>query len=71
MATKQAPPLTLGQRLRAHREARGLTKYAVAQASGISQGYIRKVEEDAGEVSWSVVVAIADAVGVVSLDELR
>lgn len=68
---KQAPPATLGQRLKAYREAAGLSVYAVAKRSGVDQSYIAAVERDKGDVSWRIVCAIADAVGVKSLDDLR
>jgi transcriptional regulator with XRE-family HTH domain len=60
---------TLGARLRAAREAAGLTQQALAAASGVSQRMISSVELDSTDVSVSKLRALADALRV-SLDHL-
>jgi transcriptional regulator with XRE-family HTH domain len=59
----------LGQRLRAAREARGVSQVVVAEAAGISQGYLSQLEQDEREPALSITVRFAQALGI-SLDEL-
>ena len=60
---------TLGQRLRAAREARGLSQVSVAAAAHISQGYLSQLEQDEREPTLPIAARIARVLGV-SLDEL-
>jgi transcriptional regulator with XRE-family HTH domain len=46
--THRNPERDLGKRLKALREARGLTKYRLAKLSGVSQTYIYRIEK--GEI---------------------
>jgi DNA-binding XRE family transcriptional regulator len=60
---------TLGQRLRAAREARGESQAKVAAAAGISQGYLSQLETDEREPTLSIAARLARALDV-SLDQL-
>ncbi len=60
---------TLGQRLRAAREARQQTQTQLAAAAGISQGYLSQLEQDEREPALSIAARLAVALGM-SLDEL-
>ena len=60
---------TLGQRIRAAREARGASQVVVAAAAGISQGYLSQLEQDEREPALSIAARIAGALGI-SLDKL-
>lgn len=60
---------TLGQRIRAAREARGETQVALAAAAGISQSYLSELEHDHREPTLSIAARLARALGM-SLDEL-
>ena len=60
---------TLGQRIRAAREARALSQVSLAAAAGISQGYLSQLEHDEREPTLSIAARVANALGV-SVDEL-
>ena len=60
---------TLGQKLRAAREARGETQVRLAAAAGISQGYLSQLEQDEREPTLSIAARLARVLDV-SLDEL-
>ena len=60
---------TLGQRIRAAREARGASQVVIAAAAGISQGYLSQLEQDEREPALSIAVKLARALSI-SLDEL-
>jgi DNA-binding XRE family transcriptional regulator len=60
---------TLGQRIRAAREAKGLSQVSLAETAGISQGYLSQLEQDEREPSLSIAARVARALGL-SLDEL-
>lgn len=60
---------TLGQRLRAAREASGLSQVSLSAAAHISQGYFSQLERDEREPTLSIAARIAQALGL-SLDEL-
>ena len=60
---------TLGQRIRAAREALGESQVNVAAAAGISQGYLSQLETDEREPTLSIAASLARALGI-SLDEL-
>lgn len=51
-------------------EDRGMTQRELAKASGVSQGAISMIANGLRDPSWSIVCALADALGV-STDELR
>lgn len=53
----------LGKRLRAVREARGLSRYALALASGVSREMIRRIETGDSFPSLFVVTRMAWAMG--------
>lgn len=61
--------LSLGQRLRAAREARGLSQVTLAAEAHISQGYLSQLEQDEREPTISIAARLAAALGM-SLDEL-
>lgn len=60
---------TLGQRIRAAREAQSLSQVSLAAAAGISQGYLSQLEHDEREPTLSIAARVANALGV-SVDEL-
>lgn len=60
---------TLGQRIRAAREARRLSQVALAAAAGISQGYLSQLEQDEREPTLSIAARLAGALEL-SLDHL-
>lgn len=60
---------TLGQRIRSARETRGASQVVVAEAAGISQGYLSQLEQDEREPALSIAARLARVLGV-SLDEL-
>jgi ribosome-binding protein aMBF1 (putative translation factor) len=66
---RQTGSQTLGQRIRAAREACGVSQVVVAEAAGISQGYLSQLEQDEREPALSIAVRLAQALGI-SLDEL-
>jgi ribosome-binding protein aMBF1 (putative translation factor) len=60
---------SLGQRIRAAREALGESQVSVAAAAGISQGYLSQLESDEREPTFSIAIRLANALNI-SLDEL-
>ena len=68
-AAKRAGILTLGQKIRAAREARGQTQMNLAAAAGISQGYLSQLEQDEREPTLSIAARLARVLDL-SLDEL-
>lgn len=59
-----AKTTTFAERLRALREEAGLTMYALAKASGVSKQALSKIEAElVGEVSWTTVQRLAQALG--------
>ncbi len=60
---------TLGQRIRAAREALGESQVSLAASAGISQGYLSQLEANEREPTLSIAARLAGALGV-SLDEL-
>ena len=60
---------TLGQRIRAAREALGESQVNLADSAGISQGYLSQLETDEREPTLSIAARLAQALEV-SLDEL-
>jgi len=66
---RQAGRQTLGQRIRAAREALGQSQVSLAKVAGISQGYLSQLEQDEREPTISIAARIARALKL-SLDEL-
>ena len=60
---------TLGGRIRAAREARGLSQVNLAAAARISQGYLSQIEQDEREPTLSIAARLSRALGL-SLDAL-
>ena len=60
---------SLGQTIRAAREARGQTQVNLAAATGISQGYLSQLERDEREPTLSIAARIARVLDM-SLDKL-
>ena len=60
---------TLGQRIRAAREAVGESQVNLAATAGISQGYLSQLEADEREPSLSIAARLAQALGI-TLDEM-
>ena len=75
MATKrkaeasQSGEKTLGQRIRAAREALGESQVNLAAAAGISLGHLSQLENDQREPTLSIAARLARALEI-SLDEL-
>jgi transcriptional regulator with XRE-family HTH domain len=65
-------PQALGvKRLRALRQAAGLTQVQLAEMAGLTQSFISRLEQGKTDVSVSHMVAIANAVGVRPSDLLE
>lgn len=60
---------TVGQRIRAAREALGASQVNVATAVGISQDYLSQLEQDERDPSLSIAARLARALRI-SLDDL-
>jgi DNA-binding XRE family transcriptional regulator len=60
---------TLGQKIRAAREARGLTQAELAERASVAQGYLSYLEQDQREPSLSIAARIARELNI-PLDEL-
>lgn len=60
---------TLGECLRAAREAIGESQVSVAASAGISQGYLSQLEQDEREPTLSIAARLARALDI-SLDDL-
>lgn len=60
---------TLGQKIRAARESRGLTQADLAARARVAQGYLSYLEQDEREPSLSIAARIALELGI-PLDEL-
>ena len=69
MEARAADRPTLGQRLRAEREARGLSQVSLAAEAHISQGYLSQLEQDLREPTLSIAARLAAALRM-SLDDL-
>jgi DNA-binding XRE family transcriptional regulator len=61
--------LTLGQRVRAARQARGVSQTTLAAEARVSQGYLSQIERDLREPTLSVAARLARALRM-SIDEL-
>jgi transcriptional regulator with XRE-family HTH domain len=59
-----------GGRLREIREAKGITRRALAQLTGLTEDGLYKLESGAREPAWGTVLTLAQALQVQSLDEL-
>jgi len=68
-AARRSGKPTVGQRIRAAREALGKSQVDVAAAAGISQGYLSQLEQDQREPTLSVAARVAGALQL-SLEEL-
>jgi transcriptional regulator with XRE-family HTH domain len=56
-------PVRIGARLRAVRQSQKLTIEAVADATGLTKGFISRLERDAASPSVASLVAVCDAIG--------
>jgi transcriptional regulator with XRE-family HTH domain len=56
--------LPIGERLRHAREARQLTLAVVAERSGLTKGFLSRVEREATSPSVASLVRICEAIGV-------
>jgi len=61
LPTRQPPPY--GTRLRAARRARGLTTQQVAEAVGVTKGFIAQIERGETSPSVATLLRICDAIG--------
>ena len=57
-------PLSFAEQLRTHREAAGLSQYALAKKSGLSKQAMSRLEMGEREPSWTTVQLLAKALGV-------
>src|SRR3954468_20894120 len=55
---------TFGQRLAGLREAKGLTKYALAKLTGLTKQAISRIESEGRSPTWDTVQLLAKALGV-------
>ena len=55
---------TVGERIRARREACGLSLTGLSRQSGVSRGFLHLIEQGKTEPTFSKAVRIADALGV-------
>jgi transcriptional regulator with XRE-family HTH domain len=62
--------LKIGRQMRRVRTERGFTHRQLAQAVGVTEGTISRIENDQSEPSAGTMAAIADFLGV-TMDELR
>ncbi len=61
--TTPPPKVRIGARLRAARLAQRMTIEAVAEASGLTKGFISRLERDAASPSVASLVAVCDTIG--------
>ncbi|MCR2762485.1 helix-turn-helix domain-containing protein [Microbacterium sp. zg.B48] len=59
-----SPRAAIGSRLRAARQMRSLTILQVAESTGLTKGFLSRVERDLTSPSVSTLVAICDVVGI-------
>lgn len=59
-----ATAVRIGARLRAARQAKGLTLDAVAEATGVTKGFLSRLERDDVSPSVASLVAVCETVGV-------
>lgn len=69
MTTDGEPIIPIGQRLRAARRARRLTLEQVADACGLTKGFVSKLERDQSTASVASLLRICDTLGL-SIGEL-
>ena len=64
-AQRSAPPakVAIGARLRAARLSQRLTIEAVAEATGLTKGFLSRLERDAASPSVASLVAVCDVIG--------
>jgi transcriptional regulator with XRE-family HTH domain len=60
----KSKPLTTGAKIRAAREAAGLTQAELAEAAGTRQSHLSAVETDRHEVTIAMLQRLASALGV-------
>lgn len=60
---RAAAPIRIGARLRAARQSQKLTIEAVAEATGLTKGFISRLERDAASPSVASLVAVCEAIG--------
>src|SRR5215218_1588084 len=63
MSTPRTAP-RFGSRLRAARQARGLTTQQVAEAAGVTKGFIAQIERDETSPSVATLLRMCDALGI-------
>ena len=63
VAKRKSEPAGFGARLRAFREAAGLTQKELAAAAGLGRLSVIRYEAGETEPSWSVVCRLAEAIG--------
>jgi transcriptional regulator with XRE-family HTH domain len=62
-APQPAPKVRIGARLRAARLAQRMTIEAVAEKTGLTKGFISRLERDAASPSVASLVAVCDVIG--------
>lgn len=62
-APRPSAPIRIGARLRAARLSQKMTIEAVAEASGLTKGFISRLERDAASPSVASLVAVCEAIG--------
>jgi transcriptional regulator with XRE-family HTH domain len=62
--SRPRPAPRFGSRLRAARRARGLTTQQVAEAAGVTKGFIAQIERDETSPSVATLLRVCDALGI-------
>jgi len=64
MISPPRPAPQFGSRLRAARRARGLTAQQVAEAAGVTKGFVAQIERDETSPSVATLLRMCDALGI-------
>jgi transcriptional regulator with XRE-family HTH domain len=74
MPTRRVPPAiqeAIAANVRLHREKRGLTQLALAEAVGIEPRHVQFIEYARASPSLAILIALAEALGKTPADLLR
>jgi XRE family transcriptional regulator, regulator of sulfur utilization len=71
VSESQNPQPALGAAVRALRSERELTQQTVAEAAGITVAHLSKLERGKTNPTWGTVTAIAEALGVTTVEVAR
>lgn len=68
MSESSNPQPAVGAAIRALRDKKGATQETVAQDAGITVAHLSKIERGLTNPTWGTVAAIANALGVTTVD---